>query len=95
MSKKNLNVNLRETFKNYPNLSRIYLSIEKKLNSFKNKTFLIAVSGGPDSLALTALVKSYSYKNKCKIYYALVDHRIRKNSSHEAKLVKKLLFHAI
>ena len=34
----------------------------------KKKTFLIAVSGGPDSLALTALSKAYSYENKCKIY---------------------------
>ena len=49
------------------------------------------MSGGPDSLALTALAKSYSYENKCKIYYVLVDHNLRKNSSNEAKSVKKLL----
>ena len=42
-------------------------------------------------MALTALAKSYSYENKCKIYYVLVDHNIRKNSSKEAKSVKKLL----
>ena len=42
-------------------------------------------------MALTALAKAYSYKNKCKIYYVLVDHNIRKNSSNEAKSVKRLL----
>jgi tRNA(Ile)-lysidine synthetase, N-terminal domain len=78
-------------FKNYEELSNIYLSFEKKLNSFKKKTFLIAVSGGPDSLALTALAKAYNYQYKCKIYYVLVDHNIRKNSLNEAKSVKKLL----
>ena len=91
MSKKNSNVILKEGFKNHKELSYIYLSFKKKLNLFKKKLFLIAVSGGPDSLALTALTKAYSYENKCKIYYVLVDHNIRKNSSNEAKSVKKLL----
>ena len=91
MSKKNSNVILKNSFKNYEELSHIYLSFKKKLNSFKKKFFLIAVSGGPDSLALTALAKAYSYENKCKIYYVLVDHNLRKNSSNEAKSVKKLL----
>ena len=91
MSKKNSNVILKDCFKNYQDLSHIYSLFKKKLNSFKKKIFLIAVSGGPDSLALTALSKAYSYENKCKIYYVLVDHNIRKNSSNEAKSVKKLL----
>jgi len=91
MSKKNSNVILKNGFKNYEELSHIYSIFKKKLNSFKKKSFLIAVSGGPDSLALTALAKSYSYENKCKIYYVLVDHNLRRNSSNEAKSVKKLL----
>ena len=91
MSKKNSSVILKENFRNYDELFKIYLSFKKKLNSFKRKTFLIAVSGGPDSLALTALAKAYSYTNKCKIYYVLVDHNLRKNSSKEAILVKNLL----
>ncbi len=91
MSKKNSNVILKNCFKNCEELLYIYSTFKKKLNSFKKKNFLIAVSGGPDSLALTALAKSYSYENKCKIYYVLVDHNLRKNSSHEARSVKKLL----
>ena len=61
MSKKNSSVNLKNGFKNYEELSHIYSIFKKKLKLFKKKSFLIAVSGGPDSLALTALVKSYSY----------------------------------
>ena len=91
MSKKNSNVILKNRFSNHDELSHIYSNFKKKLNFFRKKTFLIAVSGGPDSLALTALAKSYSYENKCKIYYVLVDHNLRKDSSLEAISVKKLL----
>jgi tRNA(Ile)-lysidine synthase len=91
MSKKNSNVILKDGFKNYDELSKIYYTFTKKLNSLKKKTLLIAVSGGPDSLALAALAKAYSYKHKCKIYYVLIDHNIRKNSSKEAQSVKNLL----
>ena len=91
MSKKNSNVILKNNFENYKELSKIYSSFSKKLKSLKKKTFLIALSGGPDSLALTALAKSYSYNNKCKIYFVLIDHNLRKNSSKEAQSVKKLL----
>ena len=91
MSKKNSNVILKNRFSNYDELSHIYSTFKKKLSFFRKKTFLIAVSGGPDSLALTALAKSYSYENKCKIYYVLVDHNLRKESSLEAISVKKLL----
>ena len=72
MSKKNSNVILKNCFKNYKELSHIYFSFKKKLNSFKKKTFLIAVSGGPDSLALTALAKAYSHNNNSKIYFPII-----------------------
>ena len=91
MSKKNSNVILKDVFTSYEELSHIYSKFKYKLDLFKKKTFLVAVSGGPDSLALTALAKFYSYENKCKIYYVLVDHNLRKGSSKEANSVKKLL----
>ena len=78
MSKKNSNVILKNNFKNYEELFYIYSTFKNKLKFFKKKNLLIAVSGGPDSLALTALAKSYSYENKCKIYYVLVDHNLKK-----------------
>ena len=91
MSKKNSNVILKEEFKNYKDLSNIYISLSRQLNFFKKKLFLIAVSGGPDSLALAALAKAYADNNNCKIHYVLVDHNLRKNSATEALAVKKLL----
>ncbi len=91
MSKKDLNVILKNSFKDFKEFSEIYLKFEKNLKSITSKTFLIAVSGGPDSLALAALAKAYSYKNKAKINYVLIDHKLREESSNEANKVKKLL----
>ena len=91
MSKKNSSVNLKNGFKDYKDLSAIFLNFKNKLDSLKRKKYLVAVSGGPDSLALVALTKAYTFCKKTKFYYLLVDHNIRKNSSQEAKKVKKLL----
>ena len=91
MSKKNSSVNLKNGFKDYKDLSAIFLNFKSKLNSLNKKKYLVAVSGGPDSLALVALTKAYTYYKKTKFYYLLVDHNIRKNSRQEAKKVKNLL----
>ena len=91
MSKKNSSVILKEGFKNHKELFLIYSKFKEKLNNLKKNSLLIAVSGGPDSLALTALSKAFSYQKKCKTYYVLIDHNLRKNSSKEALSVKKLL----
>ena len=79
MSKKNSNVILKDKFKNYQELSKIYINFKKQLNKLKKNFFLIAVSGGPDSLALAALAKAYSYEKKSKFHYVLVDHKIIKD----------------
>ena len=91
MSKKNSSVNLKNGFKDYKDLSAIFLNFKNKLDSLKKKKYLVAVSGGPDSLALVALTKAYTFCKKTKFYYLLVDHNIRKNSNQEAKKVKNLL----
>jgi len=91
MSKKNSSVNLKSGFKNSKDLSKIFQNFKSKLDKLNKKNYLIAVSGGPDSLALVALSKAYTFHKKCKFNYVLVDHKIRKNSSHEAKKVKNLL----
>ncbi len=91
MSKKNSNVILKRNFKGYKNLARIYLNFKKKIDVFKKKTFLVAVSGGPDSLALVALTKAYRFEKKSEFFYVLINHNIRKNSSKEAKQVQILL----
>jgi tRNA(Ile)-lysidine synthase len=91
MSKKNSSVNLKNGFKNYKDLSDIFLNFKKKLNNQKKNKYVVAVSGGPDSLALVALTKAYNFFRKTSFYYVLIDHNIRKNSNHEAHKVKKLL----
>ncbi len=91
MSKKNSNVNLKNGFENFRDLSKIYLNFRNKLDSIHKKKFAVAVSGGPDSLALVALTKAYTYYKKSKFFYVLIDHNIRKNSHLEAKKVQKIL----
>ena len=68
---------------------QIYQKFENYLNI--NKSFIVAVSGGPDSLALSFLAKIYSIKKKLNVEYFIIDHKLRKNSTTEARLVKKKL----
>jgi tRNA(Ile)-lysidine synthase len=91
MSKKNLSANLKNGFKNFEDLSNIFINFKNKLDRLNRKNYTVAVSGGPDSLALVALTKAYSYKKKTKFNYVLIDHNIRKNSAVEAQKVKELL----
>ncbi len=91
MSKKNSSVNLKNGFKNYKDLLNIFLKFKSKLEALNKKKYCVAISGGPDSLALTALCKAYSYQNKTKFHYILIDHNIRKKSNKEAKKTQNLL----
>ena len=94
MSPKNLNVSSK-THKFLLNklkdkrISQIYRKFETDLDI--NENFIVAVSGGPDSLALSFLTKIYSIKRSLNVKYFIVDHKLRKNSTLEAKFVKKKL----
>ncbi len=94
MSPKNLNAS-NKTHKFLLNqlkdkqTSKIYKKFEKNLKL--NEDFIVAVSGGPDSLALCFLSKIYSIKKHIKVKYFHVDHKLRNNSTKEAKFVKLLL----
>ena len=68
---------------------KIYKQFEKSFQC--NHNFIVAVSGGADSLALTFLTKIYSIKKSLKAKYFIIDHKLRKNSSSEAQSVKNLL----
>ena len=46
-------------------VNQIYKKFEKNLQL--NESFVVAVSGGPDSLALSFLAKIYSLKKKDKL----------------------------
>ncbi len=93
MSLKNLNANkihsvLQKKIIN-KKIKRLFNLFQKELKI--NEKFAVAVSGGPDSLALAFLAKIYSIINKLAIKFFIVDHKLRKESSLEAKKVKKLL----
>jgi tRNA(Ile)-lysidine synthase len=70
-------------------INRISSSFNKDFN-IKDR-FIVAVSGGPDSLALAFLTKIYSIKNNVNCKYFIVDHKLRKESTIEAIKVKKIL----
>ena len=94
MSPKNLSVS-KKTHKFLLNklkdkrILQIYQKFERNL--LINKNFIVAVSGGPDSLALSFLAKIYSITKSLDVKYFIVDHRLRKNSTSEAKYVQKKL----
>ncbi len=94
MSLKNLSVKNKIPSKYIAKLknqkvNRIYKKFEK---SFKiNNNFIVAVSGGADSLALAFLTKLFAFKNNLNPKYYIVDHKLRKESSNEALKVKKIL----
>ena len=67
MSKKNSNVNLKSSFKKFQGLSETYNNFKKKLDNLRKSSAVVAVSGGPDSLALAALTKAYTSKKKNQI----------------------------
>ena len=93
MSLKNLNAikihkNLKSKLSN-KKIQKLFNSFEK---DFKlQKSYIVAVSGGPDSLALAFLTKIYSIKHKLKCRYFIVDHKLREESTSEAIKVKKIL----
>ena len=69
----------------------LYKSLNKK-NLFENNPVIaVAVSGGPDSIALVFLLNKWIKKNKGKLIALIIDHQIRENSFKEASSVKKYL----
>ena len=92
MSKKNSSVPKLKNLSLKNKTSLIYSNFKSQLDSStKKNSYLVAVSGGPDSLALSALSQTYSIENKKRFFFVLVDHGIRTSSSKEAQNVKILL----
>ena len=94
MNLKNLSVqnkNHKKILKqlNQKKITKIYNEFSSSLKV--KEDLAVAVSGGADSLALAYLTKCYSLKNKIKVKYYIVNHRLRKESSLEAEIVKKVL----
>ena len=74
---------------NHKRIKKIYQNFEKNINI--SEKFIVAVSGGPDSLALAFLSKIYSIKKKIDAKFFIVDHKLRKASTKEAKKTQKIL----
>ena len=69
-------------------LSKIYKNFSKFLKDREINSFTVSLSGGPDSLALAYFSKCFQLINNKKVYYVHIDHKIRKNSTKEAKDLK-------
>ena len=93
MSKKNsIVLKHKNCFSNSEQLSEIYSDFKKKILKLKARKLLVAVSGGSDSLALTAMCRAmHSNHKQIKFYYIHINHGIRKKSHSESKKVKKIL----
>ena len=93
MSKKNsIVLKHKDCLSNSEQLSEIYSDFTKKILKLKSKKFLVAVSGGPDSLALAAMCRVMHLNHKkIKFFYIHINHGIRKKSLSESKKVKKIL----
>ena len=75
-----------------PLLNKIYRNFENFVKfNLKKSGFSVAISGGIDSLALAYFSKCYSINNSVKVKFYHVDHKLRKESSQEAKKLKFLL----
>ena len=64
-------------------ISKVYNEFSSSLNTREN--LAVAVSGGPDSLALAYLAKCYSIKNKTTVKFFLIDHKL--DPSRQKKLL--------
>ena len=56
-----------------------------------NPKVAVAVSGGPDSMAIVFLLNKWIKKNKGNLIALIVDHQLRKDSNLEAQHIKKYL----
>ena len=77
------NNRINNIFKGYSDCLNKYIDKKDKL--------AVAISGGPDSLALAYITKCYVLKNNLNSKFFIVDHGLRKYSSKEAKSVKQIL----
>ena len=73
-------------------IQKFYTKFKNKLKTHINKSdFVVAVSGGPDSLCLAYFSKLYSKEFKNKAHVLIVDHKLRNASAKEAIKVKNIL----
>ena len=91
VKKKILNLNLDKV--SNKKILKIYREFKFLIKAAikKDNQIAVAVSGGPDSLALAYLAQVLSIKEKIRVKFFIVDHRLRENSNKEAKKIKLFL----
>ena len=69
MSKENSTAkNLKEIILTNNRIFHLFQKFEKNLKNINKNRFVVAVSGGPDSLALAAFAKHYQKEKKKKYF---------------------------
>ena len=71
-------------------LGKVKDTIKKHSLINRNDRVVIAVSGGPDSLALLYLLNGLRDELRLKLHIAHLDHKLRRSSGKERKFVEKL-----
>ena len=96
MKKRNSSVN--KTIHNFylsklknPKIKKLYSRFKRIILKDTDKNYCVAISGGPDSMALAFLTKCMSIEKGTSNYYFHIDHKLRKESKKEALFVKKIL----
>ena len=75
-----------------PKILNFYTKFQSIIfKNIKDRSFALAVSGGPDSLCLAYFAKIYASEFGNKIHVLIVDHNLRKKSGQEALKVKAIL----
>ncbi|PPR45776.1 MAG: tRNA(Ile)-lysidine synthase [Alphaproteobacteria bacterium MarineAlpha5_Bin8] len=71
--------------------SFFYKEINKNFIHENNPVISVAVSGGPDSIALVFLLKKWINKKRGTLVTLIVNHNIRNDSYQESRIVKNYL----
>lgn len=73
-----------------PQVKKLYNLFSNNLTSLNmiNKKIMVGVSGGADSLAVLFFSQCYALKYNVKLYPVIIDHKLRKESTIEAKNLK-------
>ncbi len=74
-----------------PKIKKLYIRFKRIISKDTDKNYCVAISGGPDSMALAFLTKCMSIEKGTSNIYFHIDHSLRKESKKEALFIKKTL----
>jgi tRNA(Ile)-lysidine synthase TilS/MesJ len=97
MKKRNSSVN--KTIHNFylsklknPKIKKLYSRFKRIISKDTDKNYCVAISGGPDSMALAFLTRCLSIERGTSNVYFHIDHKLRKESKKEALFIKKICY---